>query len=137
MPCPILSHIGTMRCVPSAQRETAILNLADENGSDEAVPSDRRDSRGLPETCERRDWRIRDPTWRKRDPTWRKSEKVCDKVNFVGEKKIIRTPSVHSSLRRQRAPAQAEGSPTSRPTALFFLIYDTATIFACQLLSFI
>ena len=26
-----------MRCVPAAQRETAILNLADENGSDEAV----------------------------------------------------------------------------------------------------
>ena len=67
-----LRQVSAMRCVPAAQRETAILNLADENGSDEEVQSDRRDSRGLPETCERRHWRIRDPTWRKRDPTWRK-----------------------------------------------------------------
>ena len=55
-----------MRCIPAAQRETAILNLADENGSDEAVRSDRLDSRGPQETCERRDWQIRDPTRRKR-----------------------------------------------------------------------
>ena len=54
----------------------------------EAVRSDGRDSRGLPETCERRDGRKRDPTWRKRDPTWRKSNKVGEKANFVGEKKI-------------------------------------------------
>ena len=71
--------------LPAAQRETAFLNLADDNGSDEAVRSDRRDSRGLPETCERRDWRIRDPTWRKRDPIWRKSGEIGEKVNFVGE----------------------------------------------------
>ena len=76
-----------MRCVPAAQRETAILNLADENGSDEEVLLDRRDSRGLQETCERRDLRIRDPTGRKRDPIWRKSDKFGKKVNFVGEKK--------------------------------------------------
>ena len=36
----------------------------------------------MSETCERRDWRVRDPTWRKRDPTWRKSEKFGEKVNF-------------------------------------------------------
>ena len=76
----------TPALVPAAQRETAILNLADENGSDEEVRSDRRDSRGLPETCEHRDWRIRDATWRKRDPTWRKSDEIGEKVNFVGEK---------------------------------------------------
>ena len=81
-----------MRCVPAAQRETAILNLEDENGCDEAVLSDCLDSRGLPETCERRDWRKRDPTWRKRDPTSRKSDTVGEKVNVVGEKKIILVP---------------------------------------------
>ena len=66
-----LRQVSAMRCVPAAQRETAILNLADENGIDEleAVRSDGRHSRGLPETCERRNWPIRDPTWRKRDPT--------------------------------------------------------------------
>ena len=68
-----------MRCVPTAQRETAILNLADENGSDEEVRSDRRDSSGLPETCERRDWRIR-------DPAWRKSAESGERVDFVGKK---------------------------------------------------
>ena len=55
-----------------------------------AVRSDRRDSKGLLETCKRRDWRIRDPTWRKRDPTWEKSDEIGEKANFVGEKKIIR-----------------------------------------------
>ena len=85
-----LRQISVMRCVPAAQRETAILNLADENGSDEAVQSDRRDSRGLQETCESRDWRIRDPTWRKRDPTWRKSDEIGEKANFVGEIFFIR-----------------------------------------------
>ena len=74
-----------MRCVPAAQRETAILNLADENGSIEAVLSDPRDSSELLATCERRDWRIRDPTWRKRNPAWRKSNKVGENVIFVGE----------------------------------------------------
>ena len=71
-----------MRCVPAAQRETAILNCTDRYG---AVRLDRRDSRGLPETCKRRDWRIRDPTWRKRDPTWRKSDEIGEKKNFVGD----------------------------------------------------
>ena len=56
----------------------------------EAVRSDGRDSRGQPETCERKAWRIRDPTWRKRDPTWRKNDEIGEKVNFVGEKKFIR-----------------------------------------------
>ena len=47
------------------------------------------------ETCERRDWRIRDPTWRKRDPTWRKSDEIGEKVNFVGEKNLfVRLPLV-------------------------------------------
>ena len=68
---------------------TAILNLADEHGSDEAVRSDRRDSRGVQETCKRRDCRIRDPTWRKREPTWRKREKDGEKANSVGEQKIV------------------------------------------------
>ena len=95
--CWTLWQVSAMRCVPAEQIETAFLNLADENGSDEEVRSDRRDSRGLPETCERRDWRIRDPTWRKRDPTWRKSEKIGEKVNFVGkffsrqEEQLLRT----------------------------------------------
>ena len=80
-----LWQVSVMRCVPAAQRETAILNLADDNGSDEEVRSDRRDSSGLPETCERRDWRIRDPTWRKRVPTCRKSDEIGEKANFVGE----------------------------------------------------
>ena len=71
-----------MRCVPAAQRVTAILNLADETGNDEAVRSDRQDSR-VQEICKRRDWPIRDPTWRKGDPTWRKSDRVAEKVNFV------------------------------------------------------
>ena len=83
--CCTLQQISVMRCVPAVQRETAFLNLADENGSDEAVRSNRLDSRGLLETCERRDWRIRDPTWRKRDPTWRKKDEIGEKVNFVGE----------------------------------------------------
>ena len=85
-----LRQVSAMHCVPAAQRETAILNLADENGSDEEVRSDRRDSRGLPETCNRRDWRIKDPTWRKRDPTWRKRYKIGGKVNFVREFFYIR-----------------------------------------------
>ena len=28
-------------------------------------------------------------SWRKRDPTWRKSDEICEKVNFVGEKKYM------------------------------------------------
>ena len=60
------------------------------HGADEAVQSDRQDSRGQPETCLRRDWQIRNPTWRKRDPTWRKSYKIGEKVSFVGEKCFIR-----------------------------------------------
>ena len=48
----------------------------------EAVRSDGRDSRGLPETCKSRAWRIRDPTWRKRDPTWRKSDESWRKGEF-------------------------------------------------------
>ena len=43
-----LLQVSAMRCVPAAQRETAILNLAEENGSDKEVRWDRRDSRGLP-----------------------------------------------------------------------------------------
>ena len=39
-----LRQVSAMRCVPAAQRETAILNLADKHGSDEAVQSERRDS---------------------------------------------------------------------------------------------
>ena len=92
--CWTLRQVSAMRCVPDAQRETAILNLADEKGSDEEVLSDRRDSRGLLETCKRRDWRIRDPTWRKRDPTWGKSDEIIEKVNFVGEKNLF---PLHSS----------------------------------------
>ena len=76
-----LRQVSATRCVPAAQRETAILNLADENGSDEAVRSDRRDSRGLPETCERKVLRIRDPIvlakkrshLAKKRESWRKS----------------------------------------------------------------
>ena len=45
----------------------------------EAVRSDRRNSRGLQETCERRAWRIRDPTWRKRDPLGEKATKLAKK----------------------------------------------------------
>ena len=37
--CTLL-QVSAMRCVPAVQRETAILNLADENGSDEEVLSD-------------------------------------------------------------------------------------------------
>ena len=46
-----LWQVSAMRCVPAVQRETANLNLADENCSDEEVRSDCRDSRGLPVTC--------------------------------------------------------------------------------------
>ena len=74
-----------MRCVPAAQRDSN-FKLRRRN---EAVRSDRRDSRGLPETSERRAWRKRDPTWRKRDPTWRKSDEIGEKVNFVGELSFI------------------------------------------------
>ena len=86
-----LRQVSTMRCVAAAQRETAILNSIDKNGSDEAVLSDRRDSRGLPETCERRDWRIRDPTWREIDLTWQKSDQVRFKLakSFVGKKQLF------------------------------------------------
>ena len=37
------------------------------------------------ETCERRDWQIRDPSWRIRDYTWRKSAESGGKMDFVGE----------------------------------------------------
>ena len=79
----------------------------------EAVRSDGRDSRGLPETCERSAWRIRDPTWRKRDPTWRKrrkSDKIGEKVNFFGEKKIIRASSCAGGAGPPPPPA------TTRPS---------------------
>ena len=108
-----------MRCVPAAQRETA-ANLADENCSDEAVQTDRQDSRGLQETCERRDWRIRDPTWR-RNPTWRKSEKSDEisqrKSEFCWRKKLFVTSLhpdyVHEKV-TQEEPMQHTftGSPT-------------------------
>ena len=51
---------------------------------------DSRDSRGLQETCDRRDLRIRDPTWRKKDPTWRKSDKVGKKVSLLVKKVFVR-----------------------------------------------
>ena len=92
-----LQQVSAMHCVRAAHRDTSILNLADENGSDEAVLSDRRDSRGLLETCKRRDWRIRDLIWRKRDPTWRKRNKVGEKENFVFEKKIFAVQNFETS----------------------------------------
>ena len=110
-----------MHCVPAAQRET-IFNFADENGRDEAVQLDRRDSRGLPETCERRDWRIRDPTWRKRDPTWRKSDELGEKANFVGEKKII-----HISQPEQEPPGllhEAFDEEIGKEQVLAFVLFD-------------
>ena len=66
-----------LRC--SCAERDSNFNLRRQN---EAVRSDGRDSRGLPQTCERRDWRIRDPTWRKRDPTWRKSDPTWRKSEF-------------------------------------------------------
>ena len=75
-----------MRCVPAAQRETAILNLADENGSDEAVRSDQEDCRRLAnvETGEQET-----PLGEKETPLGEKVTKVGEKANCVGEKKII------------------------------------------------
>ena len=60
-----------------AERETAILNLADKNSSDKAVRSDRGDSRRLQENGERRDWQMRPhlankrPQLAKRNQSWR------------------------------------------------------------------
>ena len=74
-----LRYVSAIGCVPAAQRETANLICADEISTDEAVRSDRR---GLLETCERRDWRIR-------DPTWRKSSESGENVKFTCKKTII------------------------------------------------
>ena len=89
--CWTLQQVSAMRCVPAAQRETAILNLADESCSDEEVLLDCQDSRGLTETCKHRDWQIR-------DPIWRKSDKIGEKVNFVGEKKYLWRTSGSGSM---------------------------------------
>ena len=74
----------------------------------EAVQSDGRDSRGLPETCERRAWRIRVPTWRKRDPTWRKSDESWRKSEFCCRKKIYSWESGSESLGQAAAHWQRD-----------------------------
>ena len=83
---PLLTAASIYHALRSscAERDSN-FNLHRQN---EAVLSDGRDSRGLSETCERRDWRIRDPTWRKRDPTWRNSNESWRKSELCWRKKI-------------------------------------------------
>ena len=70
--------LSSFHSIRPAQQVRVVGNFifADEKCSDEVVLSDRRDSTGLSESCERRDWRIRDPTRRTTAPTWRKKTKV-------------------------------------------------------------
>ena len=74
-----------MRCVPAAQRETAILNCTDKMKRCDRMAEIQEDCRRLANV--EGDWRKRDPTWRKRDPTWRKSDQSWRKSEFCSRKK--------------------------------------------------
>ena len=84
---PLLTAASIYHALRSSCAETdSNFKLRRQN---EAVRSDGRDSRGLPETCERRVWRIR-PHLAKKRPHLAKKREIGEKVNFVGEKKFIR-----------------------------------------------
>ena len=75
-----------MRCVPDAQRETAILNCADKMKRCDRMAQIQEDCRRLAnvETGERET-----PLGERETPLGEKVTKVGEKANFVGEKKII------------------------------------------------
>ena len=68
-----------MRCVPAAQRETAILNCADKMERCDRMAEIQEDCRRLANV----------ETGEKETPLGEKVTKVGEKANFVGEKKII------------------------------------------------
>ena len=99
-----------MRCVPAAQRETAILNCADKTKRCYRIAEIQEDCRRLAnvETGEKET-----PLGEKETPLGEKATKVGEKANFVGEKKFIHCrlrPVQRLALRLQRSASSERPS---------------------------